>query len=261
MASRVVPKVERKPERKPAKTIELTDELRQRVEQLYREQFVATELPWREMVAKISDLLWLHRKAVSVALREVVYPKIEITPETRARIIEMYRDFVERGVRPEGGRRRTISQLLGVPYGQTKDIVFEWSQSQYEQSPTQELSREQKFMIEKLYWDELRERRHPLSELPTSIAERLGYTTAYQIARWLDRLHDDDTKFERVPDVPPEIEQGIQEAYLQYLSTPMPPQSGLHATIAQKLGGLTTRQVHKVLQRYRKQQRAEYPLQ
>jgi hypothetical protein len=248
----------KKLEKKPPKSNELTPEGRERIEQIYREQFATGENQWSQMVAQISDQCWLNRKVVSAVLREIVYPKVPITPEIQNRIIERYRGFVERGERPPEGRRKTISQELGIPFGQIRNIVYEWSRSQYNMSPTPELSREQKFAIEKMYLDELNKRRYSLVEMPAKIAEEVGYANIYQVLRWLDRLNDDDSRFENVSDVPPEVERQILEVYRQYLNSPTPPEKGLHATIAQQIGGLTTRKVHMVLQRYRKQLRQEY---
>ncbi|MCI0339340.1 MAG: hypothetical protein L0226_17340 [Acidobacteria bacterium] len=248
-------------EKKVPKADELTPELRERLEQIYQEQYASSETPWRDMVQQISDKLWLKRKIVGAVIHKIQQPEVEISPELNARVIEAYQGYVNRGERPAGGRRINISQMLGIPYHQVKKIVYQWSQVQYGQSPTPELSREQKFAVEKLYWDELKKRRYRLNEIPAKIAEQLGYTTPYQVSRWLDMLHDDDRKFERVDDLSPEIEKRIYEAYLQYLEVTNPPEQGLHATIAQEIGEITSRQVHKALQRFRKQKRAEYPLQ
>jgi hypothetical protein len=252
-------KIEKKPQ-KPPKTIVMTPELREQIKQIYQEQFANTEILWRDMVSRISEKLWVGRKHVSAALREIVYPQITVTPELKDRIIEMYKDYVERSERPPAGRRKTISQVLEVPFGQVRDIVYQWSQSQYNQSPTPELSREQKFEVEKLYLDELKKQRYRLDEIAVKISEQLGYITSYQVRRWLDKLYDDDKKFQNAADVSPETEQAILDAYRRYLASPQPPELGLHATIAQAVGGVTNRQVHKVLQRYREQQRENYPL-
>lgn len=243
------------------KSTELTPELRAQIDRMYQEQFAGKGIEWRGMVAQISDKLWVNRKCVSAALREIIYPKVPASPAVRAQVIELYDGFVERGERPAEGRRRKISELLGLSYHQVKNIVYEWSQSQYDRSPTPDLSREQRFAIEKLYWNELAKKQSRLSEFPAKIAEQLEYLTAYQVSRWLDKLHDDDHKFEQVDDVPAEIEQRILNAYREYLAASQPPEQGLHSTIAQLIGGVTNRQVHKVLQRFRKQRRAEYPLQ
>jgi hypothetical protein len=85
----------------PPKSHEMTAELRERIEQIYRERFAGSETAWRDMVAHISDQVWLNRKVVSAALHEIVYPMVPITPEMESRIIDMYRGYVERGERPE----------------------------------------------------------------------------------------------------------------------------------------------------------------
>jgi len=246
--------------RRQPKAAELTPELREQVTQIYQEQFAESATPASEIVAQISDRLWLQRKAVGYVVNRLIHPNVPVAPELKERIIEMYKGYVERSERPAGGRRRVIAEEVGIPLRQVMNIVYEWSLSQYAQSPTPELSREQRFEFEKIYWDEMSNQRYRYSELPAKIAERLGYATAYQISRWLDTLHDDPARFNNIADTPPEVEQQILEAYKRYLAAPQPPEKGLHATIASEVGGISGRQVHKILQRYRYQQRDEYPL-
>jgi hypothetical protein len=63
-----------------------------------------------------------------------------------------------------------------------------------------------------------------------------------------------------VPDPPTEVQQQILDAYMEYLAAPAPPEHGLHYSIAGRIGKVSPRQVHKVLQKYRHKMRAEYPL-
>ncbi len=253
------PPKEPKPPR-PPKATEVTPEQIAQIEQIYRDRFANTEQPWLDMVKTISDELWINRKAVSSRLRKIVYPDVPITPELKSKIIEKYKHYVEHGERPPAGRRKTIGLEFGVPFTQVRNIVYEWSLAQFKQSPTPELSREQRFEIEKLYWAELDARQRRLEDIPGFLADRLGTINSYQVSRWFDQLHDDDARFAGVPDVTPEVEEKILEAYRQYLASPAPPEKGLHATIAGTISGITTRQVHKTLQRYRNRRRAEYPL-
>jgi hypothetical protein len=269
-AKRFEPRPARKPEqppkppkeqvKRPPKVKELTPELREQIKQVYEQQFAGSEKPLNEIIIQISDNLWVSRKGVSQVINKILNPDVVITPEQKARVIEMYKGYVERGERPERGRRNTIGHALGIPFRQVRDIVYEWSKAQYSASPTPELSREQKFEMEKIYWDELNKKRYRFSELPAKIAEQVGFASAYQVSRWLDMLYDDESKFANVADVPPETEQRILEAYRQYLSAPQPPEHGLHFTIASQVGEVNQRQVHKVLQRYRYRRRDEYPL-
>lgn len=254
------PKPRARPTNRTQKIVVLTPELREQVAQLYQAQFAGGETPMDEVVAQISDRTWVARKAVRSVINNILHPHVFITSELNERIVEMYKGYVERSERPARGRRRTIAEALGVPLPQVMKIVYEWSLSQYNASPTPELSRQQRFEIEMLYWDEMDRERYRYDELPEKIADRLGYASAYQIRRLLDMLHEDWSKFKNVPDPPPEVERRILEAYKQYLATPQPPEQGLHSTIASQIGGLTSRQVHKVLQRYRYRRRDEYPL-
>jgi hypothetical protein len=267
------PPKEKKPPR-PAKAVEATPEQIEQIEQLYRTRFagVAATEPdgapeptlanpsWHEMVKVISDELWVNRKTVSAHLRKIVHPDVPVSPELKVQIIERYKGYVERGERPPAGRRKTIGKEFGVPFTQVRSIVYEWSLQQFKQSPTPDLSRELRFEIEKLYWAELDAAAHRLEDIPALLAEKLGSVNAYQISRWFDMLHDDDARFAGVPDVPAETEQKILDAYRQYLTAAAPPEKALHATIAESVGGVTGKQVHKTLQRYRNRRRAEYPL-
>ncbi len=246
--------------KRPPKAKDLTPELREQIARAYEQEIANGEARMQDVIVRVSDRLWVTRQAVTQVIHKIAHPDVEVTPEMKARAIEMYSGYVARGERPPGGRRNTIGKELGIPFRQVRDIVYEWAQSQYSKSPTSDLTREQRFEVEKMYWDELDKQRYRLEEIPVKIAERLGYTTAFQVSRWLDTLHDDEAKFAKAPAIPPEVEQRILDAYQQYLAAPKPPEQGLHFTIANLVGGISQRQVHMVLQRYRNRRRNEYPL-
>lgn len=255
------PKLRKAPApKKPGKIKALTPDLEQKLASLYEEKYSGKKLDRQQLVTLISDELWLKRNIVVQALHKLMQPPITIPQDTIEKIINMYKGFVERGERPDTGRRNHISKSLGVPYQQVRRIIYDWSLSQFKTSPTVELTREQKFQVEKLYFTELKNKKHPLPEFPSVISGQLGYTIPYQVARWLDTLHDDDSKFVNVPDVPTEVENKIWDAYQNYLDAPQPPDKGLHSSIAQLVGDITSRQVHKSLHRFRKVQRETYPL-
>ena len=238
----------------------LTPENRRRITQLYEEEFVSGNIPLRDVHSQIATKLWVKRQVVADVIKELNRSRVLLTPELKERAVEMYRRFVETGHRPDGGRRRAISLALTVPYKQVMKLIREWSMTQYEQSPTPTPSRQQLFEIEKDYWQELKNQRYSLTELPARIAEQLGYVTRWQVLRWLDVLHDDEGTFANVPDPPPEARQQILDEYMAYLELASPPDHGLHYTIAAKIPKVTPRQVHKVLQNLRHKMRAEYPL-
>lgn len=245
---------------RPPRVEELTPELRAKILEIYKTEFANRENPLREVNSQIATKLWIKRKLVADVLQPVTTKVVEITPEIRTKAIDLYKRFVETGYRPVGGRRHAISVTLGVPYKQIMKIIRDWARAEYEKSPTPEPSREQLFEIEKLYWSEMDQQRYRLMELPEKMAEQLGYVTRWQVLRWLDILHDDERAFTNVPDPAPDIQQKILEAYQEYLASPTPPDQGLHFTIAGVVGGITPRQVHKVLQNYRHKRRVEYPL-
>jgi hypothetical protein len=243
-----------------AKIAALTPELRRRVIEIYEAEYAEGPVQTREVHAQIANKLWLKRQLVADVIREITQSKVALTDDLKARAIEMYQRFVESGHRPEGGRRRAISSALGLPYKQVMKIIREWSMAEYETSPTPNPSRLQLFEIEKMYWNELNQQRYRLTELPSKIAEELGYVSRWQVLRWLDVLHDDERAFSNVPDPSPEAQQQILEAYVEYLRSPTPPEHGLHYSIAGQIAKVSPRQVHKVLQNHRHKMRSEYPL-
>jgi hypothetical protein len=243
-----------------AKIASLTPELRRRVIEIYEAEYAEGPVQTREVHAQIANKLWVKRQLVADVIREVTQSKVALTDDLKARAIEMYQRFVESGHRPEGGRRRAISSALGLPYKQVMKIIREWSMAEYETSPTPNPSRLQLFEIEKMYWNELNQQRYRLTELPSKIAEELGYVSRWQVLRWLDVLHDDERAFSNVPDPSPEAQQQILEAYVEYLRSPTPPEHGLHYSIAGQIAKVSPRQVHKVLQNHRHKMRSEYPL-
>lgn len=242
-----------------AKIATLTPELRRRIIEIYEEEYSEGSVQTREVHAQIATKLWVKRQLVADVIREITQSKVTLTDELKARAIEMYQRFVESGHRPDGGRRRAISSALGLPYKQVMKIIREWSMAEYETSPTPNPSRLQLFEIEKMYWEELNQQRYRLTELPSKIAEQLGYVTRWQVLRWLDVLHDDERAFSNVPDPTPEAQQQILEAYIAYLRSPAPPEHGLHYNIAGQIAKVSPRQVHKILQNHRHKMRSEYP--
>ncbi|HMG33488.1 MAG TPA: hypothetical protein VKM94_06100 [Blastocatellia bacterium] len=243
-----------------AKVAVLTSELRERVLELYREQFAGRKIQAREVHTQIANKLWMKRQLVADVIRDLVQPKVVLTEDLRERAIEMYQRFVESGHRPAGGRRRAISAALGLPYKQVMKAIREWSMVEYSKSPNPNPSREQLFEIEKTYWFELNKKRYRLTEFPDRIAEQLGFVTRWQVLRWLDVLHDDQHAFDNVPDPPEEAKQQILSAYESYLDSTTPPEHGLHYSIAGQIPKVSPRQVHKVLQSYRHDMRSDYPL-
>jgi hypothetical protein len=249
----------KRPPREP-KAGTLTPEIRERITQVYQEEFAGRPIQTRDVHAQIANRLWLKRQLVADVIRELVQTNVTLTDDLRARAIEMYQRFVESGHRPDGGRRRAISSALGLPYKQVMKVIREWSMSEYEKSPTPNPSRQQLFEVERLYWEELGAQRYRLTELPERIAAQLGFVTRWQVLRWLDVLHDDERAFSNVPDPPPEAQEKILEGYRQYLSSAAPPEHGLHYSIAGQIPKVSPRQVHKILQSYRHKVRSEYPL-
>ena len=242
-----------------SKVAVLTPEIHRRIVQTFEQEYADGSVPLREVHSQIAGKLWVKRQLVADVIREITQSKAAIAEDQKRRAVEMYQRFVESGHRPEGGRRRAISVALGLAYKQVMKLIREWSMAEYEKSPTPSPNRQQLFEVERLYWEELQAQRHRLTELPGRIADQLGYITRWQVLRWLDVLHDDERTFATVPDPPADVQQQILEAYMEYLASSAPPDHGLHYSIAGRIGKVSPRQVHKILQSYRHKMRSEYP--
>jgi hypothetical protein len=236
----------------PPKLAESTPELSARLTQLYQARYAGQEFDWRTAV---------KRQFIAHQLRLLQGLICEVTPELQEQIIAQYRGYIERLERPPGGRRRAISHATGAPYQTVRQTVYHWLMAEAAKSPTPELSRLQLFQIEQCYFAELQQQRYRLSELPAQIAAQLGFVTPWQVARWIDQLHDDEQRLAQRPAPTPEQEANLIEAYRAYLNALQPPERGLHFTLAQQIGGLSQSQVYRTLLRFRHQQRAAYPLQ
>src|SRR2546430_387414 len=112
------------------------------------------------------------------------------------------------------------------------------------------LNRSQLFQIEKEYWRIVEAGNCKFADIPHLIAERVGFASPEQVARWLDQLHD-ETKVAKLPPASSvEEANSIIEHYHKYLEQAEPPEESLHWTVARKLDvrpGL----VHRVLCEYR----------
>jgi len=209
----------------------------------------------RRIHTALSQQLWVSRAIVSQVVQELrtalAYATIDLTPEQREQAIAMYRRFIETGERPPGGRRRFIAEQLGVSLDAVVLVIRQWAQSQYAQSPTPRPTRQQLFLIEKAFFRYLTEGQEPYEELPEIIARDLGFVTPYQVLRWIDVLYDNSKFPPDLPETTSDQRAAIIAEYLAYLSQDAPPERALHTTIAEKVGGVTPRQVHKVLYDYR----------
>ncbi len=209
----------------------------------------------RQIHTAISQQLWVSRAVVSQVIQELrtalAVASIELTPEQKEQAIAMYRRFIETGERPAGGRRRFIAQQLGVSLDSVVLVIRHWAQSQYAQSPTPKPTRQQLFLIEKAFYRHLTEGHEPYEDFPEVIAQELGFVTPYQVLRWIDVLYDNSKFPPDLPEVTPEQRAAVLEEYHAYLRQDAPPENSLHNTIAEKVGGLSPRQVHKVLYDYR----------
>jgi hypothetical protein len=171
--------------------------------------------------------------------------EIELTKAQIQEIVERYQIYVQGMERPANGRRRTIAVAMGLPYRTVVLALRQWNQ---QQAQLKELTREERFTVEKAYFYYL-ERNNSFSEIKEQITQETGLS-AWEVSRYLDLLHDGEEKLRNVSNVSLEQETAILTEYQKYLSDSGPPSSFLHLLIAERTG-VTPKQVYKVLLSYR----------
>ena len=171
--------------------------------------------------------------------------EIELTQAQIQEIVDRYQIYVQGLERPAHGRRRTIAVAMGIPYRNVVLALRQWNQ---QQSQLKELTREERFSVEKAYFYYL-ERRNSFSEIREQISQETGLSP-WEVSRYLDILHDGAEKLRKVPNGSSDQETVILNEYRKYLSASGPPSSPLHPLIAERTGVLP-KQVYKVLLTYR----------
>lgn len=237
----------------------LTDELKAAIIEAYESYKNDTETPLRLVHGKIAFDLKIKKHLVAQVIRELrgepLPPTVTVTEDQKRDIVEIYRDYVERGERPLTGRRKTIAAQMGLPYGAVAQVVNEWSQKM---PKVDTLTREQRFDIEKRYLRHLEKKDAPLDSIHEVVADEMGLDH-WQTMRWIDLLYDGTEELARIPNPTPEQREAIEAAYEEYLASKTPPEPPLHQLFSEKTGA-TQKQVHKVLLEYRIQrQQAAMP--
>lgn len=258
------------PKQRPPQAKELTPELRSRIAAAFQQMRTVpgsavlldntqTELNLRRIHTAISQQLWVCRSVVAQVIKEVrgalEVASLDLTPQQQEQVTEMYRRFVETGERPEGGRRRHIANHLNLSLESVVLAVRHWAQRQYAESETPRPSRQQLFEIEKHFLARLESGDESYDSIPDTIADDLGFVTPYQVLRWIDVLYDDSKFSEEEPPVTDAQRDRVLHFYRAYLSGSHPPEKSLHPTIAEQVGDVSPRQVHKVLLDYRLEKR------
>ncbi len=166
----------------------------------------------------------------------------KLTPEERRWIEERYRLMVASGERPPEGRRKAIAREMGLPYALVSEVVKSYLQ--------RERLRRTNFEIEKIYWREIRAGENDAQ----AIAGRAAAELHLELGRvwwWLEKLHEWRKALDTEPDVGEDKRAAILALYQEYLKREGPPDKSLHSLISETVGGITPRQVHKVLLQYR----------
>ncbi len=179
-------------------------------------------------------------RTVALAKAEVV-----LTKEQENEIIKRYHAYVERMERPPRGRRKTIASEMGLPYRAVVLAVRKWCQ---EQPEAKDLSREERFSVEKSYFRFV-EKESSFSRIKEQIIQETGFSP-WQVSRYLDMLCDGEDRLREIPDISPEQRTAVLAEYHAYLSASNPPGPPLHALIAERTG-VNPKQAHKALLAYR----------
>lgn len=167
--------------------------------------------------------------------------EIILTEEQTQEIIERYQAYIQVMERPARGRRKTIAAEMGLPYRAVVLTLRNWNQAQ-----ERDLSREDRFLVEKAYFSFLES---SFAQVKERICRETGLNP-WSVSRYLDILHDGEDKLKKVPDIAPERRTAILDEYNNYLAGSSPPGPSLHPMIAEKIG-IKAKQVHKVLLAYR----------
>lgn len=242
----------------------VSDSLRRSVEHAYSYYAEEPNIALREIIDKICLEFGLERRVV----HEIVAPvhtsyirqqSTQLTPQQRKEIGDRYQNMVLSGARPAAGRRKQIARDIGLPTNAVVAVVAQWAWNHHD---PRELSREQKFLIEKCYWKQAGigggepvNSGKPLriADINHKIAAELSFPS-FAVARWVDQLHDDPRPMNRIPSLDEEVREAIEAAYRVYLAADKPPAESLHRELAEQFG-CTVRQAHKTLLLYRWRER------
>jgi hypothetical protein len=229
---------------RPAPAVVLTKELQKRIFNEYEPYRHQEGSSWRKIHGAIALRMKIPKRVVGDALKEE-RSRLIIPQETQREITRRYHDYVVSLERPPKGRRKTIAADLGITFRAVAETVRDWKS---EQSSVRELNREQRFRIEKAYFQALGAGR-PLADLAEELAGAFG-TSSFHILRYLDLIHDGIERFKKVPEATPEEREKVLSAYAEYLAAASPPEPFLHNFIAANTG-VTPQTVHKTLLQYR----------
>ncbi|MDQ2731517.1 MAG: hypothetical protein M3Y56_07650 [Armatimonadota bacterium] len=242
----------------------ISDSLRHSVEHAYSYYAEEPDIALKEIIDKICLEFGLERRVV----HEIVAPvhtshirqqSTQLTPQQRKEIGDRYQNMVLSGARPAPGRRKQIARDMALPANSVVAVVAQWAWNHHD---PRELSREQKFQIEKSFWkyagigtsDRVNEEKLVrITDMNRTIAAELSFP-AFAVARWIDQLHDDPRPMSRIPSVSEEVRDAIEAAYRVYLSADSPPADSLHRELSERFE-CTVRQAHKTLLLYRWRER------
>lgn len=237
------------------KASELTPELRTKIETAFLQIPEGPLESLKKLHAQISHAVWVKPKLVAdvlVQLRKqrASNEKCTLPEADRQKVLTHYLALIAKDMRPEEGRRAYLAKELNLPPREVVLAIREWSLNVMGR-----LTRQQLFEIEKCYWHLIQENGHyKYVQLPELIANKVGFASSEQIARWLDQIHDNTKLLKVNVNATDEQKEQVIKLYKDYLQESVPPLESLHHTLA-KAVGLNPNQVHRILCDYRRELR------
>jgi hypothetical protein len=222
----------------------LAAELKAQILEAYESRGGQPEFSLRALKREIARNLGVEQIPVARVIQKITVPRA-LSPGEEVEIVKRYRAYVEKMERPAAGRRKTIAKEMGIPYRDVMIAVRRWKQTQ---KPVNDFTREERFRVEKAYFRKIREEKS-LEKVFTEILEESGLDR-WQVIRYLDTIHDGETRLKKDPPVSDAQEETVLAGYADYLAASSPPGPFLHTLLAEK-SGATHQQVHKVLLAYR----------
>jgi hypothetical protein len=210
----------------------LTDEVRQAIRQAYDPDGRHAGLSDSAANGRIACDLKVRRGWVAEVLASVRPPDPSSLPPSEPvcqEILRRYQAYVACNERPPGGRHRTIARELGLCQRQVSAVLRAWRQEE-----SGRLSRQQRFDIERAFWEAAGEGlrwRELLRRVADSTSQSL-----WSVTLWLDQLLEDPKAAAPADSLSPEARDEVEAFYRRYLQADHPPEASLHELLAERLG-------------------------
>ena len=248
----------------PKAPVVISPALRLSIEHAYDYYAAEPEFTLKDIIDRICFDFGLDRQPV----HEITAPRhgerlrqqsIRLSSDQRREIFERYARMVEQGIRPPGGRRRSIAREMGLTQNAVALAVAQWRSRR---GDPHQLTREEKFQIERAFFQAIGtisgfeapcRGLSPLADVVSRVAEHTSIQRG-AVENWIDKLFDDPRPLNHVAPITESLARSIEAKYREYLSAERPPEASLHAYLATQFN-CTLRQVHRTVLLYRWRER------